>query len=173
MKKKLSGWLVVSVLFVAICLGVYAYISSGTDFTLKYDMKHERVGYEDAPAWVTVSSGRGLKWDGVPKAFKTIGWVLCALIPLGAWYVGTERNKRKWQTPVYGFGPTALCLIVWLAPYSQSLDLGSYNGEYDTFVKEFKVSDEQAAAIIKEGGTGVFEFKDESGLLTEWFKSKK
>jgi len=172
-KKKETGWLVYAILFMAICGGVYAWVSSGAEYTLKYDMLHPRDGYPDVPAWVTVWGGRGLKWAEVPGSAKIVGWVLFALIPLGAWYVGTERNKKKWQKGVFGFGPFALCLIMWIAPYSKSLDLGAYNGEYDKFISDFQVSPEQAAAIVKDGGSGTFEFKDESGLLKQYFKSKK
>ena len=167
-----KDWLIASIVFAVIILFGYFYASTGTEFTLKYDQATQIEGYEAQAAKVVVYPGRSLGWDTVPEFWKLAGGIFLILQIPGAWFVGTERHSKKWMAPVFGFGPVFLAFVCWFAAYSSRLDLGAYVGNYEDFVHEFKVSDDQANEIKEKGGTGAFLFKDESGLLTEYFKNK-
>ena len=172
-KKKDLGWLVAAVIAAAFLLVWYFYASTGTEFTLKRDSANTIAGYAGEAAKVVIYPVCSLVWQTVPKGWVKAGWVFFALLPVGLWYIGTERNKKKWMAPAFTIIPLLMAFICFLSGYSSRLDIKPYIGYFDNFVKEFKVSDKQAADIMENGGTGAYLFKDESGLLTEWFKARK
>ncbi len=180
-KKSENGWILPALIWMAIFLFARVFASTGTEFQLKYDSEVTRVGYENAPAWITVWAGRGLQWDS-DATINIFGWVAFACIPLGLWYAGTGKYYSKktgkvssdeWKKWVAIIAPIVATAILFFASYSSKLDLGAYNGPYNEFVEKFQVSPEQQSKIKAKGGTGAYLYKDENGLLKAHFESLK
>jgi hypothetical protein len=178
-KKKAGSWVITAVVFMAILLLAYFFISSNKQFQVVYASEHQIPGYEKADASIRVYASPQLNKQTVPTGWIIAGWIFFALIAFGTRYVyknDAELSKTTgtpWKKIAFIFGPILFCMICWFAGYSSRNDLGSYVGKFEDFKKEFQVSESTATRIQKEGGSGNLLIRDENGKLTQWFKDNR
>lgn len=177
-KNKTGGWIVLSLILGAALLVVYASMAHGHNFTVKYEMHHDRPGYEAAPAIVSIQAAPFLKWSETALGMKLAGWICLGLLPVGCflawrWDYKLGTIGTPWGRIILIFGPVLLGAIFWTATYATQFTLRAYNATYEQYVREMEPSPELQKLIIEKGGAGNLEIRDENGKLTAWFKANR
>jgi len=181
--KKVASWVAVAAGLMAVLQIAVTYVKSNKSFEIVYSAEHKRPGYEDYLAQIRVYASPAIKWGETSDFGKGLGRVFWVAIAAACFYVGTDRhltrkpitnNSDEGKGNQLGkaigivFAPVVACAITWFASYSASLDQGSLVKNFDEFKTEFKIDNETADKIVKEGGTGI-NIKDNNGLLTAYF----
>jgi hypothetical protein len=174
-KKDVNGWIWSSLALSVILLIAYFVVATGDEFQVVYTQAHVIPGYEPIPAGITVYESPASRWSDVAGGLKMAGWICFILVAAGnflawKWDYKLGTLGTPWARIGLCMGPVFLCMVLWFAGYSSRNDRGAYTGSFEKFKTEFKISEAQAAQIVKEGGSGNLNIKDENGLLTQYFK---
>jgi hypothetical protein len=166
---KANSWLLFAVGAMLVIQSCIWYVKSEKKFPVTYMGAVDRQNYEDDPATVRVVASPAIKWDQSPGLWKALGRIFWLTIIGAAFYIGTDRLKNASMAAnlIAFVSPIVLSCLCFFCSYSASLNEGTLVKHFTDFKAEFKISDEQAGKIERQE---IKNIKDESGLLTTYFK---
>ena len=169
-KRSLPAWVLAAAFFMVALFFVKRIPYADKSFDVVYSQATQIDGYEGSPEAVRIYASPAIKMSQESPLWSLFGWICWIGIPVCAFVIGRDEYGKMKNSHLILAIPVVLCAVCWFAGYSASLDQGSLVIPLENLKTDFGASTETLEQIRHNDKKNI---KDESGLLTDYFTTKK